>query len=146
MNNHSIQYGQLSVDELLHIFYQTQSDFPSLKDETTMKERAQKLASNADFIICRNEKNEVIAYIAAYMNQPPLCYLTQVSVFPAYKHQGISQKMLAYLENKMKTLHCSLMKLEVRTENTIAIKAYTKYGFKIIESNSNNSYIMEKRI
>lgn len=51
--------------------------------------------------------------------------INQITVLDGYKRQGHASEMMEHLINKNKSIS-----LEVRCDNTPAIKLYEKYGFK----------------
>ena len=134
----------LSELEIIDFFNRTISDFPSFREEEFRFKYARKLSSNASFVVMRNIKGDIVAMIAAYINNPPLCYISHVSVLDEYKRNGLFGKMLAFLENVAKQHNCSLIKLEVKKNNAPAIAAYKKNGFVIDCMASEESMYMQK--
>ena len=61
----------LSELEVIEFFNRTISDFPSFRDEEFRIKYARKLSSNASFVVMRNIKGDIVAMIAAYINNPP---------------------------------------------------------------------------
>lgn len=70
--------------------------------------------------------DNIVAMIAAYINKPPLCYISHVCVLDEYKRNSLFSRMLSFLENVAKHNNCSLIKLEVHKNNAPAIAAYKK--------------------
>ena len=136
----------LSELEVIEFFNRTISDFPSFRDEEFRIKYARKLSANASFVVMRNIKGDIVAMIAAYINKPPLCYISHVSVLDEYKRNGLFGKMLAFLENVAKHHNCSLIKLEVNKNNTPAIAAYKKNGFVVDGMAADNSAYMKKNL
>ena len=134
----------LSEFEVIDFFNKTISDFPSFREEEFRIKYSHKLSAKASFVVMRNIKGDIVAMIAAYINNPPLCYISHVSVLDEYKRNGLFGKMLAFLENVAKHHNCSLIKLEVKKNNTPAIAAYKKNGFVIDCMASEESMYMQK--
>ena len=63
----------------------------------------------------------------------PLVNIHDVVVLPAYRGQGISQKMLAEVESIARDHGCCKLTLEVLEGNHIAKSAYQKLGFASYE-------------
>ena len=134
----------LSELEIIDFFNRTISDFPSFREEEFRFKYARKLSSNASFVVMRNIKGDIVAMIAAYINNPPLCYISHVSVLDEYKRNGLFGQMLAFLENVAKQHNCSLIKLEVKKNNAPAIAAYKNNGFVADCMASKDSMYMQK--
>ncbi len=50
-------------------------------------------------------------------------------VLPEYRNNGIAPKILLAVEQKAKAMDCCKLTLEVRTDNTEALKIYKRFGF-----------------
>lgn len=59
----------------------------------------------------------------------PLVYIHDVVVIGNHRGLGLSQKMLAEVEQQAKQKDCCKLTLEVLEGNTIAKNAYVKFGF-----------------
>lgn len=134
----------LSEFEVIEFFNRTISDFPSFREEEFRIKYARKLSANASFVVMRNIKGDIVAMIAAYINKPPLCYISHVSVLDEYKRNSLFSRMLAFLEKIAKHDNCSIIKLEVKENNAPAIAAYKKNGFVIDCMASKDSMYMQK--
>lgn len=84
--------------------------------------------------------------IAAYVNRPPLCYISHVSVIERYKRHGLFKAMELHLEVMATELGCGTLKLEVRNDNIRAIKTYQATGFSMIGKAKDESYFMGKSL
>lgn len=60
-------------------------------------------------------------------------YIQMVAIYPQYRGQGHSKKLLAYAQNLAQKNKCQRLVLDVHNENTIAINAYQRVGFTIID-------------
>lgn len=134
----------LSELDLIEFFNKTMSDFPSFREGEFKINYARKLSSNASFVVMRNMNDNIVAMIAAYLNHPPLCYISHVSVLDEYKRNGLFSRMLALLEKLAKQENCSFIKLEVKEGNVTAIAAYKKNGFEVECMAANDSVYMKK--
>lgn len=133
----------LSETELKAFFYRTIDDFPLFKDKEFCNNYAHKLSTNAVFVVIRGKDNNIVALMAVYYNNPPLCYISHISVIPEYKRKGMFRMMLSMLERKALDAQCTYIRLEVRRDNIPAISAYTNSGF-IIEEIRKESMYMQK--
>ena len=134
----------LSELDLIEFFNKTISDFPSFREGEFKINYALKLSANASFVVMRDMNANIVAMIAAYLNNPPLCYISHVSVLDEYKRNGLFSRMLALLEKEAKQLNCSFIKLEVKENNAPAIAAYKKNGFEVECMAADDSVYMKK--
>lgn len=134
----------LSELEVIEFFNKTISDFSSFREEDFKNNYARKLSSNASFVVIRDMNGNIVAMIAAYLNNPPLCYISHVSVLDEYKRNGLFSRMLTLLEKEAMLLNCSIIKLEVKENNAPAIAAYKKSGFEFECLASDDSVYMKK--
>lgn len=136
----------LSKSEVIEYFDKTISDFPSFREVDKKNKYAHKLSSHASFVVMRDMNGSIVAMIAAYLNNPPLCYISHVSVLDAYKRKGLFCRMLVSLEQKAKQENFSFIQLEVNVNNTPALAAYKKCGFEFACMASEDSLYMRKPI
>ena len=134
----------LPEQDVTEFFDKTISDFPSFREEEFKEKYARKLSANASFVVMRDMNDNNVAMIAAYLNNPPLCYISHVSVLDEYKRNGLFSRMLALLEKIAKQENCSFIELEVKENNAPAIAAYKKNGFEFDSIASDDSVYMKK--
>jgi ribosomal protein S18 acetylase RimI-like enzyme len=60
----------------------------------------------------------------------PLVNVHDLVVHADFRGQGLSHKLLKFVEDEAKERGCCKVTLEVLSENTVAIKSYEKFGFK----------------
>ncbi|MFT5193957.1 MAG: ribosomal protein S18 acetylase RimI-like enzyme [Cellvibrionaceae bacterium] len=65
----------------------------------------------------------------------PLINIHDVTVLPAFRGMGVSQKMLARVESIAHENGCCKLTMEVLSSNAVAMKAYAKFGFGSYELN-----------
>ena len=130
MDRFVIKNERLDLKDVLDFFVLTTNDFPDFKEYNFLENRAKKISDLADFVTCRTLTGKLIGMIAFYMNRPPLCYITHVSL----------------LERRVSLNGCMLVKLEVLKNNIYAIKSYCNCGFKIVDNDSDKRFFMIKEI
>jgi RimJ/RimL family protein N-acetyltransferase len=64
-----------------------------------------------------------------YLNHRQYAYLGFMFVVPAFRGQGINQKIIEALKQWAAAQHINEIRLEVYADNVAAIKAYEKTGF-----------------
>jgi hypothetical protein len=80
MDRFVIKNERLDLKDVLDFFVLTTNDFPDFKEYNFLENRAKKISDLADFVTCRTLTGKLIGMIAFYMNRPPLCYITHVSL------------------------------------------------------------------
>lgn len=88
--------------------------------------------------------NKLVSYLI-YKKNYEIIDLLYIVVEPIYRKKGIGSKLLEYLINNE---NYERILLEVRCDNSSAIKLYKKYNFKIINVrkkyyNNEDGYVME---
>lgn len=146
MNSFVIKNERLDLKKVLDFFVLTINDFPDFKVDHFLENRAKKISDLADFVTCRTLTGELIGMIAFYMNRPPLCYITHVSLLDGYKGLGLFKRMYIFLERRVSLNGCMLVKLEVSKDNISAINSYCNCGFKIVDNFSGDRFFMLKEI
>ncbi len=93
------------------------------------------------------QKRSFVASAVAYVNGKPAAlvnYVEGFSTFAAkplinvhdlvvhtdFRGQGLSHRLLEFVENQAAAMGCCKVTLEVLTENVVAKKSYEKFGFK----------------
>lgn len=82
---------------------------------------------NHDFIVMEAD-GEAIAYVGM-MYVLDEGYISNVAVSPAYRRQGIADKLISQLLKSAEDKELSFVTLEVRQSNMPAIRLYEKNGF-----------------
>ena len=59
------------------------------------------------------------------------CYLSNVSIYPEFRSFGIGTKLLAAIEEEVKSIGKKRIVLHAETHNTRAINLYERLGYKI---------------
>ena len=146
MDRFVIKNERLDLKDVLDFFVLTTNDLPDFKEYNFLENRAKKISDLADFVTCRTLTGKLIGMIAFYMNRPPLCYITHVSLLDGYKGLGLFKRMYVFLERRVSLNGCMLVKLEVLKNNIYAIKSYCNCGFKIVDNDSDKRFFMIKEI
>lgn len=134
----------LSSEDILDFFNKTISDFPEFENADFRCKYADKLANNAEFVVAFDDDGEVVAMIAAYLNRPPLAYISHFCIMIQYRGIGLSKTMLSFLEICASQRGCSYIKLEVKKKNRVAYSLYEGFGFVEEGAASENSFYMGK--
>lgn len=72
---------------------------------------------------------KIVGYYSLLLMEQGECELNNLSVLPAYRHDGIGGKILEHAFAKAKELGCTKMKLGIVEENTVLRNWYEKFGF-----------------
>ena len=71
----------------------------------------------------------IVGYYSLLLLDNNECELNNLSVLPAYRHDGIGGKLLEHAFAKAEELNCTKMKLGIVEENTVLRKWYETFGF-----------------
>ena len=75
------------------------------------------------------EQNGVIrGYYSLLMKQDNECELSNLSVLPEYRHQGIGSELLRHAVSTAQEQHCRIMRLSIVEENTVLRRWYERNG------------------
>ena len=79
------------------------------------------------------QENELIGFIAVYIDNPEFNFITNVSVLQKFKREGIASKLInRCIDYSLKSNKKSI-KLEVWKSNEKALSFYHKHNFKIVK-------------
>ena len=117
---------------------------PLINSIKNLSEYTQKLADNAEVFVAKD--NLFIGFIAFYCNDviSKTGYITQIGVKSLAQSTGIGKRLMNKSYYICKEKGMQKMKLEVRKNNTKAIKFYKKEGFKDCGDATEYSIYMEK--
>lgn len=138
---------RLTCEEVLDLLKQAENSFsPPLSHNIpyTLHEYAEKLASNAMFVICLDQ-GKAIGFMAYYINiEGKFSYIPQIWVSDFYQRKGIGTSMVHELICSVPSDIRSI-RLEVRESNLKALSFYLKSGYVLINKD-NGKCLMEKMI
>ena len=131
--NASIEFllNKASVAQIAEHLLQCDADFvPHLSGRVEIGDYAQKIASKATRFEAWSG-GTLVGLVAAYCNDQEnhIAYITSVSVLRAWTSNGIAARLVGQCVEHAKTSGMRQISLEVREENTPAIKLYEKSGF-----------------
>lgn len=76
----------------------------------------------------------IVGYYSLLMLENRECELNNLSVLPAYRHEGIGAKLLEHAFAKAKEAGCTKMKLGIVEENVVLRRWYERFGFVHVET------------
>lgn len=139
------KYETPSLEAIRNFFHRTDDEFEEpLSQRINIEEYTLKLYTYADFFVCYSN-NEIAGMICCYINNPPLAYIPYVCVHSQHQRKGIFSRLFEMLEKECISQNMSQIKLEVKLNNTKAIKSYKKMEFEIIDTTP-SSYFMLKQL
>lgn len=92
-----------------------------------------------------NYNTTAVGYLAI-KKQPDALFLSKIYVLKEYRGNKIGKNAISFLEQKVKTYQLKSIRLTVNINNTNAVKAYQKLGFKTIKpliTDIGNGFIMD---
>ena len=95
--------------------------------------RLLKLIKHPDCVVIAARKSTAIQGFAAMEFYPRHCHLNLLATKPEFRQQGIGESLLYWLEESAKVAGQEFIKLEVRCQNTNAIRFYESRGYEIQE-------------
>lgn len=76
-----------------------------------------------------DEENSVIrGYYSLIVKQNGECELSNLSVLPEYRHQGIGTRLFRHAISIAREHHCRMMRWSIVEENTLLRNWYERYG------------------
>lgn len=134
-----------SLQAIRDFFNRTDNEFEiPLSHKVNIEEYTLKLYTYANFFLCYNN-DEIVGMTCCYINCPPQAYIPHVCVCSQYQRQGIFSQLFEAIKKECICRNFSQIKLEVKLNNTKAIKSYEKMGFKVIDT-TETSYFMIKEL
>lgn len=140
--------NQSHIDEILKIEevnYIEPWDYKIFVDEIVN-------SPNSEYFGLFDNDDNIIAYLG-FWKLPDYLDITNVSVDPDYKRQGIATILLNELERRALDYETPSIFLEVNVNNLAAINLYKKHGYKELKRIKNyysrlrqDAYLMQKEI
>lgn len=132
MLNYSIIDKSIGKDNVVEILTQYDSYFiPKISERNNLIEYAEKLASNATFIIAK-KFNIIVGFAAFYFNPAPKSsYLTLIAVNKDFQGMEIGKSLINELILFCRTNNSAGILLEMRANDSKLINFYTKLGFVV---------------
>lgn len=121
---------------------------PSLTDrKINLSHYSEKLAQYGKVWIHYDMGNP-ISIIAGYFNDETTrtAYLSMLAVAEDYQGKGLASALLSEFEDYAGKHGLTYVKLEVRKQNSVAQKLYSKFGYKVMGDASDTSYYMQKAL
>ncbi|MCA9139315.1 MAG: GNAT family N-acetyltransferase [Planctomycetales bacterium] len=113
---------------------------PPLQQRVDLADYAQKLASRSVTMESWADQ-QLVGLVAAYLNpdsDPPNAFISNVSVLPEYRSQGIAKRLLDRCHHEAGRRGIQTIRLEVTAENKPAIALYMNLGYFITGENEDN--------
>jgi len=93
------------------------------------------LKKNSAQIIIAEHLNKIIGCaVILFRKNSSRARIYSLAVHSSYRGSGIAKKISSLIEEETKKRHCSEIVLEVRTNNTAAIRFYQKNGYEIFDT------------
>lgn len=135
-------------DVYKHLMRCDRDFIPNLSSYVDINLYSKKLFSKAErFEIWQN--NTLFGLLAAYINKnEKYIYISNLSLEKEIRGKDLGVKLLNKMIRDLKKEYpiIRFIRLEVRQENTVAIKFYKKMGFSYKQKKNNKIFIYEKTI
>lgn len=140
----TLNIPQITVTNLLTFLQEINSEYvPNLDKKVGLSDYVDKILTKASFLI-ECDKNGIVGLVVFYCNNINnlKAYIPLVGVLPRAQHQGIATRMMEIVCQYIKEQKFKV--IGIHSNNPIAIKAYQKLGFRIL--NENERKYLEKII
>jgi ribosomal protein S18 acetylase RimI-like enzyme len=139
----SVEYllNQASAPEIAELLSRCDADFvPPLSGRVKIDDYAKKIASKSTRFEAWSD-DKLVGLVAAYCNDQErhVAYITSVSVLREWTGKGIATHLINQCVEQAKTVGMRKIRLEVASNNSLAIKLYEKSGFVV--SGSKESFV-----
>ena len=74
-------------------------------------------------------KEDIVGYYSLFVQDNNECELNNLSVIPAYRHQGIGEELLKHAFKIAKELNCNKINISIVEENNVLRKWYESFDF-----------------
>ena len=74
-------------------------------------------------------KEDIVGYYSLLVQDNNECELNNLSVIPAYRHQGIGEELLKHAFKIAKELNCNKINISIVEENNVLRKWYESFDF-----------------
>lgn len=109
---------------------------PELSSYVNLDLYAKKIYEKANRVEVWDD-DSLVGLVAYYINKDEsFAFITNVSLEKEYSGQGIAGQMMDIVQNNLIGIVKSI-KLEVKAENTVAIRFYRKHGFAVSQKDTN---------
>jgi [ribosomal protein S18]-alanine N-acetyltransferase len=95
--------------------------------------RLLKLIQHPDCVVITARQQSLVQGFAAMEFYPRHCHLNLLVTKPEFRQQGLGESLLLWLEESARIAGQEYIKLEVRCQNTTAIRFYESRGYTIQE-------------
>ena len=100
------------------------------KNEQIQKYNALKQAINNKNLIISTTKSTVIGYLWYEYLWGYIPFISLIRIHKSFHRKGIGEKMIKFLERKMKKVNVERILSSTEVENSVAIKFHQNIGFK----------------
>ena len=129
------------IEALLTAF---ETCLPSLGAPEAPGRFAEKFSAHARVCVLEGEK--ILGFAAFYDNDTAgkTAYLSMIAVDPGCRGRGAGERLLTFAERTAARHGMQGLRLEVRGENTGALRFYTRLGYTPAGSSETGSYLYKK--
>lgn len=75
------------------------------------------------------DNDKMVGYYSLFLQENKQCELNNLCVLPAYRHQGIGEKLLQHAFKAVQELDCNKVNIGIVEENQVLRKWYESMGF-----------------
>lgn len=96
--------------------------------------------------------DDLVGFAFVMVNENNAAHLTTIGVAPEHRGRGLAKRLLAHIEDALRTREIGTIMLEVRVANSLAQNLYRKLGYATVQrieryyNNGEDCYLMMKAI
>lgn len=100
----------------------------------------------------RSEHDEMTAFIVAVIEMDGVGHITTIGVAPEFQRRGLARILMRDMERTLQNRGITTVRLEVRVQNTAAIRLYEQLGYVVVQrmgryySSGADGYMMVKSL
>jgi len=128
-----IEYSEKELSELVKFLKKVDRAFsPALSHRVSLPEYADKILQRAEVFGIYDAKHDLVASFAVYANNHTsgVAYVSFIATASMSRGKGLGSKLIDCMISRCRELNMRYIKLEVCRQNQVAIKLYTKFGFR----------------
>ncbi len=101
-------------------------------DEDRLKRQLEDL--NREMYAYFSQEGQIVGYASLLRKESNACELSNLSVLPEYRHQGIGQQLLEYILHRARDLGCHKLEIGIVEENQQLKSWYQHLGFVAVRT------------
>lgn len=135
----------ISLSEILDFLTETDRLFdPAFSDSVNLDAYAHKLYAHSN-TLSAHHRERLVGLLCFYANTGDgVSFIPYVCVLTEFQGGAVAERLFLFFEEKLKELGYTQAKLEVFKQNKRALRFYQKQGFRILEEQNDQRFLLIK--